>query len=132
MASSLNVVALISGGKDSLFSILHCQANGHTIVALANLHPAPATGDDDYDDDNEDINSYMYQTVGHSVIPLYGEALGIPLYRQEIAGTAVDSSRDYAADSQKQEKDETEDLVPLLRKVMEAHPEVNAVSTGLF
>ncbi|CAA9962368.1 ATP-bind-4 multi-domain protein [Pyrenophora teres f. maculata] len=128
MASSLNVVALISGGKDSLFSILHCQANGHTIVALANLHPAPATGDDD--DDNEDINSYMYQTVGHSVIPLYGEALGIPLYRQEIAGTAVDSSRDYAADSQKQEKDETEDLVPLLRKVMEAHPEVNAVSTG--
>ena len=124
MASSLNVVALISGGKDSLFSMLHCQANGHTIVALANLHPAPST------DDDEDINSYMYQTVGHSVIPLYGEALGIPLYRQEIAGTAVDSSRDYAATSQKQEKDETEDLVPLLRRVLEAHPEVNAVSTG--
>ncbi|KAG9386466.1 ATP-bind-4 multi-domain protein [Pyrenophora tritici-repentis] len=126
MASSLNVVALISGGKDSLFSTLHCQANGHTVVALANLHPAPSTDNDN----NEDINSYMYQTVGHSVIPLYGEALGIPLYRQEIVGTAVNSSRDYAADSQKQDKDETEDLVPLLRKVMEAHPEVNAVSTG--
>ena len=64
MSASLNVIALISGGKDSLFSILHCQANGHTVVALANLHPAPSSNDD------EDINSYMYQTVGHSVIPL--------------------------------------------------------------
>lgn len=124
MASSLNVIALISGGKDSLFSILHCQANGHSVVALANLHPAPSANDD------EDINSYMYQTVGHSVIPLYEQALGLPLYRQEITGTAVDSSRDYATPSQKQEQDETEDLVPLLTKVMDAHPEANAVSTG--
>ncbi|KAG9196615.1 diphthine-ammonia ligase [Alternaria panax] len=124
MSASLNVIALISGGKDSLFSILHCQANGHTVVALANLHPAPSANDD------EDINSYMYQTVGHSVIPLYEEALGIPLYRQEITGTAVDSSRDYATALQKQEQDETEDLVPLLRRVLEAHPEANAVSTG--
>jgi diphthine-ammonia ligase len=124
MASNLNVIALISGGKDSLFSILHCQANGHTVVALANLHPAPATNGD------EDINSYMYQTVGHSVIPLYEQALGIPLYRQQITGTAVDSSRDYATPLQKQEQDETEDLVPLLRRVMQAHPEASAVSTG--
>lgn len=124
MSPSLSVIALISGGKDSLFSILHCKANGHTVVALANLHPAPSANDD------EDINSYMYQTVGHSVIPLYEEALGIPLYRQEILGTAVDSNRDYATPLQKQEQDETEDLVPLLRRVMEAHPEANAVSTG--
>jgi diphthine-ammonia ligase len=125
MSASLNVIALISGGKDSLFSILHCQANGHTVVALANLHPALSTNDGE-----EDINSYMYQTVGHPVIPLYEEALGIPLYRQEIKGTAVDSSRDYATPLQKQEQDETEDLVPLLRRVLEAHPEANAVSTG--
>jgi diphthine-ammonia ligase len=124
MSPSLSVIALISGGKDSLFSILHCKANGHSVVALANLHPAPSANDD------EDMNSYMYQTVGHSVIPLYEEALGIPLYRQEILGTAVDSSRDYATPLKKQEQDETEDLVPLLRRVMEAHPEANALSTG--
>ncbi|KAL1793103.1 hypothetical protein ACET3X_008085 [Alternaria dauci] len=124
MSASLNVIALISGGKDSFFSMLHCQANGHTVVALANLHPASSGSDD------EDINSYMYQTVGHSVIPLYEEALGIPLYRQEITGTAVDSNRDYATPLQKQEQDETEDLVPLLRRVLEAHPKANAVSTG--
>ena len=124
MAASLNVIALISGGKDSFFSILHCQANGHTVIALANLHPPVSPKSDD------DINSYMYQTVGHTVIPLYEEALGIPLYRQEITGTAVNSSKDYAAPSQQQEQDETEDLVPLLRRVMAAHPEANAVSTG--
>ncbi|KAJ4336954.1 hypothetical protein N0V95_008466 [Ascochyta clinopodiicola] len=121
---ALNVIALISGGKDSFFSILHCIANGHKIVALANLHPSPTASD------NEDINSYMYQTVGHAVIPLYEQALGIPLYRQEITGKAVNSERDYAAAPSQQEQDETEDLVPLLRKAMLAHPEANAVSTG--
>ncbi|KAI8936019.1 hypothetical protein NX059_007521 [Plenodomus lindquistii] len=124
MAPSLNVIALISGGKDSFFSILHCQANGHEVVALANLYPLRSTTGDD------DINSYMYQTVGHSVIPLYEQALDIPLYRQEITGQTINSSRDYAAPSWKQEQDETEDLVPLLRRVLEAHPEANAVSTG--
>jgi diphthine-ammonia ligase len=129
MATSLNVIALISGGKDSLFSILHCQAHGHTIVALANLHPTsePAGGRDaENESEHEDIDSYMYQTVGHGIIPLYEKALGIPLYRQEIAGKAVNSSRDY----EQQEQDETEDLVPLLRRVMQEHPEANAVSTG--
>lgn len=121
---ALNVIALISGGKDSFFSILHCIANGHNIVALANLHPPPTSSD------NDDMNSYMYQTVGHAVIPLYEQALGIPLYRQEIAGTAVNSDRDYASPQAQQEQDETEDLVPLLRKAMLAHPEANAVSTG--
>ncbi|KAL5393665.1 hypothetical protein PMIN04_000491 [Paraphaeosphaeria minitans] len=118
MATSLNVIALISGGKDSFFSILHCLANGHRLVALANLHP-PENGD-------EDINSFMYQTVGASLIPLYSQALDVPLYRQEIRGSAVIHDRDY----QEEEDDETEDLVPLLRKVMEQHPEANAVSTG--
>lgn len=123
MASSLKVIALISGGKDSLFSMLHCEANGHKVVALANLHPASSTND------NEDIDSYMYQTVGHSIIPLYEQALDLPLYRQEINGSAVNSSRDYE-ESAEQEQDETEDLVPLLRKVMQKHPEADAVSTG--
>ncbi|KAH7131997.1 ATP binding L-PSP endoribonuclease family protein-like protein [Dendryphion nanum] len=123
--SRLNVIALISGGKDSLYSILHCLINGHTITALANLHPrVPANGAES----EEDINSYMYQTVGHTVIPLYEEALGIPLYRQEILGAAVNTDRDYAAPQDAD--DETESLVPLLLKVKAAHPQANAISTG--
>jgi diphthine-ammonia ligase len=123
----LKVVALISGGKDSFFSILHCHANGHEVVALANLYPAVQDGER-----SEDIDSYMYQTIGHNVIPLYEEALGLPLYRQEIAGGAADKNKSYASPivTQDSQQDETESLVPLLRKVMATHPEVNAVSTG--
>ncbi|KAH0348826.1 adenine nucleotide alpha hydrolases-like protein, partial [Aureobasidium melanogenum] len=123
----LKVVALISGGKDSFFSILHCHANGHEVVALANLHPAAQHGER-----SEDIDSYMYQTIGHGIIPLYEQALGLPLYRQEILGGVVDSNKSYAspAATQQSQQDEAESLVPLLRKVMAAHPEVNAVSTG--
>ncbi|KAF2015899.1 adenine nucleotide alpha hydrolases-like protein [Aaosphaeria arxii CBS 175.79] len=138
----LNVIALISGGKDSLFSILHCLANGHNVVALANLHPPKhqsPNGTLSEDEEGDDLNSYMYQTVGHTVIPLYSQALNLPLYRQEILGTAVNTSRDYSAHSltasqssspTSTSSDETESLIPLLRKVMAAHPSANAISTG--
>jgi len=117
-AGGLHVIALISGGKDSLFSLLHMRAQGHAIVALANLHPlAP---------EHEDIDSYMYQTVGHAVIPLYAGALDVSLYRQPITGTPRNSARDY----EEEQRDETEDLVPLLQRVMDAHPRANALSTG--
>ncbi|KAF2792627.1 adenine nucleotide alpha hydrolases-like protein, partial [Melanomma pulvis-pyrius CBS 109.77] len=124
--SSLKVIALVSGGKDSFYSILHCLAAGHTVVALANLYPPiPADGLE-----HEDLNSFMYQTVGHSVIPLYEKATGIPLFRQEIRGDAVNSERDYAAPAVTLGLDETESLVPLIARIKNAHPEVNAISTG--
>lgn len=121
----LKVVCLISGGKDSLFSILHCLANGHDVVALANLHPP-------YDESGsgvDDLESYMYQTIGHSIIPLFEKALGLPLYRHEITGTSVNQNKSYGSVGSNQ-GDETESLVPLLTKVKTYHPEVNAVSTG--
>ena len=80
---SLKVIALISGGKDSLFSILHCRQNGHNIVALANLYPPPIEASNGESGtatvEEEDIDSFMYQTVGHTIIPLYAEALNLPL-----------------------------------------------------
>ena len=156
MAESLNVIALISGGKDSFFSLLHCVQNGHKVVALANLYPAPAPskhGADNtanHEEEDHDLNSFMYQTVGHTVIPLYEEALGIPLYRQQISGTAVQTGTSYGnpdvvfaeksalpvgQESRSQtylveEEDETESLVPLLRRIMAGHPSANALSTG--
>ena len=127
-SQSLNVVGLISGGKDSFYSILHCIANQHRVIALANLYPAgflsPSVA-------TEDLNSYMYQTAGHSIVPLYAEALRLPLYRQEICGIAANSSRDYHPGSSTDNSiDETESLLPLLRKVIVAHPTVNAVCSG--
>lgn len=35
----MRVVAMVSGGKDSCYNMMQCVAEGHQIVALANLHP---------------------------------------------------------------------------------------------
>lgn len=181
----LSVIALVSGGKDSFFSLLHCRANGHRVVALANLHPAepaassrprlpsatPAAtsatapepprpllagdqgpgpfpagpgpwsrdsgGDSQHPDqpeqeDESDLNSFMYQTVGHQVLPLYADATGLPLYRHPIVGGAGRHGKDYhAGDGAGAEADdEAESMTALLRAVMAAHPEANAVSAG--
>ncbi|KAH8700267.1 putative ATP binding L-PSP endoribonuclease family protein [Talaromyces proteolyticus] len=125
----LNVIALISGGKDSLYSILHCIRNGHRVVALANLHPAvPETPQHQ----EEDIDSFMYQTIGHNIIPFYESALQIPLYRASITGNAVDTSRIYgnSGDTGTADQDETESLVPLLNRIKRDLPHANAVSAG--
>lgn len=141
MASEpLNVIALISGGKDSFFSVLHCLQNGHRIVALANLYPpsdAAAAGTQVIepqqslsvqDTVERDPNSFMYQTVGHEIIPLYAQATGLPLYRQAIVGGAAHHERDYAYDTSS--VDETESMVPLLKAIMKRHPEANAICSG--
>lgn len=175
----LNVIALVSGGKDSFFSLLHCRANGHRVVALANLYPettpsgnspealttavlpgshpsgpstphAPSQGrEEEQQEEEADLNSFMYQTVGHQVIPLYADATGIPLYRHPITGSAAQSGKDYshagvhpsanprggggggeAASHGDRPGDETEAMLPLLRAVMAAHPDANALAAG--
>ena len=140
--SELNVIALISGGKDSLYTILHCIKHGHKVVALANLHPpsTPLRREEGESGEQleEDMDSFMYQTIGHAVIPLYEEALGIPLYRAPIIGEARDTSRIYRYDVEDQladselveDDDETESLMPLLRRIKKENPTANALSAG--
>lgn len=55
----------------------------------------------------------MYQTVGHHGISLYAEAMGLPLYRETISGSAVDQGRNYKPT----ENDEVEDLYRLLFRI---------------
>uniref|UniRef100_A0AAY4AQ56 Diphthine--ammonia ligase n=1 Tax=Denticeps clupeoides TaxID=299321 RepID=A0AAY4AQ56_9TELE len=111
----MKVVALISGGKDSCYNMMQCVAAGHSIVALANLRPS----------NKDELDSYMYQTVGHQAIELLAEAMGLPLYRRTIEGTSLDTGREY---SQRQ-GDEVEDLYHLLKHVKEKEG-VEAVSVG--
>ncbi|KAG7466191.1 hypothetical protein MATL_G00162180 [Megalops atlanticus] len=112
----MKVVALISGGKDSCYNMMQCVAAGHKIVALANLRPAENT---------DELDSYMYQTVGHQAIDLYAEAMGLPLYRRTIEGTSLDVGREYS----QRDGDEVEDLYHLLKLVKEKEG-VEAVSVG--
>lgn len=134
---SLNVIALISGGKDSFYSLIHCLRNGHRVVALGNLYPPPPQGEDS----ERDLNSFMYQTVGHTIIPLYAQAVGLPLFRQEIRGSAVVRGLSYSTatagssnvDGEEdggEGEDETESLLPLLKRIMKEFPHANALCTG--
>ncbi|XP_021257393.1 diphthine--ammonia ligase isoform X7 [Numida meleagris] len=115
----MRVVALISGGKDSCYNMMQCVAAGHQIVALANLRPAESTGQTD------ELDSYMYQTVGHHAIDLYAEAMGLPLYRCFIKGTSVNTGRVYMMC----QDDEVEDLYHLLKLVKDKEG-VEGVSVG--
>ncbi|CAH0560796.1 unnamed protein product [Brassicogethes aeneus] len=111
----MKVVALISGGKDSTFNMMQCIAAGHQIVCLANLVPHSKT----------EIDSYMYQSVGHEAIDLIAAAMDLPLYKKETMGVANDQGKNYKPSK----NDEVEDLYLLLKEVME-EMEVEAVSVG--
>ncbi|KOB67647.1 putative atpase pp-loop superfamily, partial [Operophtera brumata] len=111
----MRTVALISGGKDSCYNMLQCVGAGHSIVALANLQPLH----------KDELDSYMYQTVGHQGIDLYAEAMDLPLYRESISGSAVDRGRNYNPT----DNDEVEDLYRLLSRVKD-EMDIEAVSVG--
>ena len=61
----------------------------------------------------DELDSYMYQSVGHLAIDLYAEAIGLPLYRREIQGSSVETGVDYTQNKD----DEVEDLYELLKTV---------------
>lgn len=95
------------------------MSNITQIVALANLLPASGTV--------EDLDSYMYQTVGHSVLDAYAAAMGLPLYRRRILGTCRTNDLVYG---DARTGDEVEDMAALLGYVCAQHPDVQAVTSG--
>lgn len=132
---SHKVIALISGGKDSFLALLHCLAQKNDIVALANLYPAPPYPTPTFPS-NDPNESHMYQTAGHTLIPLYALALRIPLYRGQISRRgALNRERNYSFSlpekgNSTNEEDETESLLSLLRRLKESHPDASAVCSG--
>ena len=119
MASALpgtkhKVIGLVSGGKDSCFNLMHCAANGHELVAIANLHPEPGI---------DELDSHMYQSVGTQVLPYMATAMGVPLFTGVIRGKALQQGPEYGSrlrggEGSGSEGDETEDLTRLLKDVM--------------
>ncbi|EOA29968.1 hypothetical protein CARUB_v10013071mg [Capsella rubella] len=114
----MKVVALVSGGKDSCYAMMKCIQYGHEIVALANLLPV--------DDSVDELDSYMYQTVGHQIIVGYAECMNLPLFRRRIRG----SSRHQKLSYQMTLDDEVEDMFVLLSEVKRQIPSISAVTSG--
>lgn len=95
-----------------------CERYGHEIVALANLLPL--------DTSQDDIDSWMYQTVGHQVIDAYARCANLPLFRRKITGGSLDKTLVY----HDTHGDEVEDLAALLSWVKTEIPDIQAVASG--
>lgn len=114
----LNVAALISGGKDSTYNMMQCVKDGHNIVCL--VHMCPPSG-------IEELDSYMYQSVGHNSIDLYAECMQLPLIRGTIKRKPNNISMEYTAPDH---LDEVEDLFEVLQLAVNEFPQIDAVSSG--
>ncbi|CAI5756578.1 unnamed protein product [Candida verbasci] len=115
----MKFVALVSGGKDSFYNIHNCLSLGHELIAFGNLYPL--------DSNKDEIDSFMFQTVGHDIIDYYSKCLEVPLYRRAIhAKSSINQNLEYEVT----ENDEIEDLYKLIHEIKLAHPDVQGVSCG--
>ncbi|KAJ9126479.1 hypothetical protein QFC24_002222 [Naganishia onofrii] len=127
----MKVLGLLSGGKDSCYNLMHCIANGHEVVALATLVPEEGV---------DELDSYLYQSVGTSLVTLIAKALRLPLYQRTITGKPVHLESTYGSRTKNRgldqakkdgiDGDETEDLDELLHQVKADFPDLQGVSTG--
>lgn len=62
---------------------------------------------------SDELDSYMYQTVGHQAIDLYAKAMDLPLFRRVIQGGSINMLKDYNLTLD----DEVEDLYMLLNDI---------------
>jgi diphthine-ammonia ligase len=129
----MKFIALVSGGKDSIYSIVECCRQGHELVACVHLGRP----------DEEQEESYMYQTAGSEVLTvLVEECLGVPLILHTRRGQSVNTSLVYCQDNDDANdaaaegkdanitQDEVEDLYQALYKAKQQFPEAAAVSSG--
>lgn len=72
----------------------------------------------------DELDSFMYQTVGHSGLATLAQALDLPFFSRAIKGTAVNVGGEYGTREGKDkvkrtenDGDETEDLYELLKDV---------------
>lgn len=73
----------------------------------------------------DELDSYMYQTVGHMGIEKLAEAMELPLYRMETKGLSTQTGKNYVPT----DDDEVEDLFNLLKWTKD-ELNVEAVAVG--
>lgn len=106
----MRVIGLISGGKDSIYSLMECERLGHSIVALVHLYTSA---------ENEELDSHMFQTVGHSLVT-HGIAKcidpSIPFVQRCIKGSHIQKELTYYSAVK---DDEVEDLYLAVKDALE-------------
>lgn len=111
----MKVIALLSGGKDSCYTILKCRLHGHEIVAIGHITPP-----------EEEADSFMYQSVASNAVSYIAEALDVQLFTQPT--NAISRLRELSYTPTP--GDEVEDLTQLLERVKAEIPDVQAVCAG--
>lgn len=110
----MNFVGLVSGGKDSIYSICKLLDEGNKLVALVHIASHHIYSD-----------SYMYQTVGSEVASLIGECFGVPMYIFKSECKTLNINLEY----EKSDGDEVEDLYNALSDVLKKH-QFQGISSG--
>ncbi|ELA41415.1 uncharacterized protein VICG_01520 [Vittaforma corneae ATCC 50505] len=110
----MDFVALVSGGKDSIYTACKLMDEGNKLVALVHIFTIEKYSD-----------SYMYQTVGTEAAIRLGECLNVPIYCFKSKCKAVNTDLEYSECTE----DEVEDLYNALKAVLEKHS-FQAVSSG--
>ena len=64
----------------------------------------------------EELDSWMFQTVGHNAIHAIAECMQVPLYQGDLGGIAHQKSLEYN-EEESELSDEVEDLKNLLQRV---------------
>ena len=117
----MKFIGLLSGGKDSVYNIMQCVKHGHELVAVAHLQPPPKVNE---------LDSFMYQTVGSEAVRGIAECLGVPIFVRTIEGGQVRADLDYV----QTDGDEVESMYALVKEAVEAlrlqGTEVEALSSG--
>lgn len=117
----MKFIGLLSGGKDSVYNIMQCIKHGHELVAVAHLQPPPKVNE---------LDSFMYQTVGSEAVRGIAECLDVPIFIRTIEGVQVRADLEYV----QTDGDEVESMYTLIKEAIETLRlqgiEVEALSSG--
>lgn len=110
----MKFLALVSGGKDSIYSLSKLIDEGNTLVGILNMKSNKKYSD-----------SYMFQTVGSEAIKLIGECLECPTFIEETSCNSKNIDLEYCYT----ENDEVEELFNSIEKISKI-VEFEGISSG--
>jgi diphthine-ammonia ligase len=110
----MNFIALVSGGKDSIYALSLLRDQGNNLKGILYI-----------ENKSKNIDSFMYQCVGSEVIDFYSECLGVPLFRHTTNAHSYNQELLY----KETQGDEVEDLYLALKKCQQV-VSFDAVSSG--